>query len=117
MLIGELLLSREEVFTPAIPTKAANAIFGISSEYINGSGSKAVRAVVQTKNFSENLDSDWTDVGGTAATITITATTLTTETFYRTDLLEQVRMRIWMDPSGSANQRSRVFVFEPSWKD
>ena len=108
MMIGDLIMPGEVVYTPAVPRGGSQGVFSVTTLKVNG-GTLTIE--VQNKNYDQNsVSADWSTVGSSE-----TATTATTTSMHRSDLKEQVRLKLSMS-SGSTDW-ARVFVYDPSWEE
>ncbi len=105
MLLGELIMPGETVYTPAMPRGGSQAVFSYNVLKLN---SGTITVTVQNKNYDEALDTDWVANGaGDSGAAGINM-------FHREDVKEQIRLKITMS-SGSTDW-ARVFVYDPTWE-
>ena len=106
MFIGEIVMPSETVYTPNVPRGGSEGVFSLNVLKLNGG---TMKVAVEEKNFSDNLTASW---GANGDTLTIT--TAGVQMLSRSQLKEQVRMKI-MTSSGNSDW-GRVFVYTPTWE-
>lgn len=106
MILGEMIMPGETVYTPPMSRGGSQAVFAYNVLKIAGG---TLTVTVENKNYGEELDSEWVANGAAD-----TATAAGVNNVDRSELKEQVRLKLTMTTGGT--DWARVFIYNPTWE-